>query len=113
MSKSIIFIEIDDFLEDVSEDDEDYRELQNELLDNPTKGAVLEQCGGLRKIRMKLLGRGKSGGARVIYLHLPKTSRIVFFFAFTKGEAENISAEGKKFLRNKVQQIKEKYEKQQ
>ena len=107
---NITFIELDPFLEDMSTDDEDYRELQNELLENPTKGDVLIQCGGLRKIRMKLPRKGKSGGARVIYLHLPKSSRIIFFFAFTKGEADNISSEGKKFLRNKINIIKGYYE---
>jgi hypothetical protein len=32
----------------------------------------------LRKIRMKLPGRGKSAGARVIYLHLEEGGIIVF-----------------------------------
>jgi hypothetical protein len=40
------------------------------LLRQPDKRDLIPQSGGLRKVRMRLPGRGKSGGARVIYLHL-------------------------------------------
>jgi len=33
--------------------DEEYRLLQNELIINPTKGNVIKDSGGLRKIRWK------------------------------------------------------------
>jgi len=107
---NITFVELKDFLDDVSDDDEDFRELQNELLENPAKGDVIENCGGLRKIRMKLPGRGKSSSARVIYLHLPKYEKIILFYAFTKARSENISAKGKKILRDQVALIKRHYE---
>jgi mRNA-degrading endonuclease RelE of RelBE toxin-antitoxin system len=51
-------------------DDDDYRIFQNELQYNPEKGAIIKGAGGVRKVRMRLPGRGKSGGARVIYLYL-------------------------------------------
>jgi hypothetical protein len=49
--------------------DEDYRQFQIELARNPEAGDVILGLGGLRKIRMKLgsRGKGKRGGARVIY----------------------------------------------
>ena len=47
--------------------DEEYRQLQNELLKIPTKGDVIKGTGGLRKIRTASKGKGKRGGARVIY----------------------------------------------
>jgi hypothetical protein len=40
--------------------------LQNELLRDPFKGNLVKGTGGARKITMKLAGKGKSGGARVI-----------------------------------------------
>lgn len=50
-------------------DDEAYRLLQLELMDNPTAGAVIEGKGGLRKLRQadSRRGKGKRGGLRVIY----------------------------------------------
>ena len=38
---------------------------------NPTAGDVIPDSGGLRKVRWTVSGRGKSGGARVIYYNLP------------------------------------------
>jgi len=37
------------------------------LARNPECGAVIPGTGGVRKVRIALEGRGKSGGARVIY----------------------------------------------
>ncbi|WP_255468865.1 type II toxin-antitoxin system RelE/ParE family toxin [Reyranella sp. CPCC 100927] len=34
---------------------------------NPAAGDVIKDTGGVRKIRVAVGGRGKSGGARVIY----------------------------------------------
>jgi len=42
--------------------DEEYRNLQNELILNPIKGKVIRGSGGVRKIRYGVSGRGKSGG---------------------------------------------------
>ena len=51
-------------------DDEAYRLLQLELLDNPKAGDVIEGTGGLRKLRRAdpRCGKGKRGSLRVIYL---------------------------------------------
>ena len=45
----------------------DLLELEIALLLNPEAGAVIPGARGLRKLRRPLAGRGKSGGARVIY----------------------------------------------
>ncbi len=34
---------------------------------NPTAGEIIPETGGVRKIRWALTGRGKRGGARIIY----------------------------------------------
>ena len=48
-------------------DDDQYREPQVLLVENPEIGDLIQGSGGLRKIRWKLSGRGKRGGVRVIY----------------------------------------------
>ncbi len=63
-------------------------------------------CGGVRKVRMALPGRGKSGGARVCYLYLRQNDVIYLLYVFTKGDADNLSAEGKKAMRNLAQHIR-------
>ena len=47
--------------------DEEYHQLQAELVRRPEAGAVIPRSGGLRKVRWSMPGRGKRGGARVIY----------------------------------------------
>ena len=58
---------------------------------------------------MRLPGRGKSGGARVIYLHLPRHETIVLFYAYTKAQRENLSPEQLRRLREAVSIIKQEF----
>ena len=90
-------------------DDAVYLEFQKGLLENPKKGNVIPQSGGLRKVRMRLPGRGKSGGARVIYLHLEERVSIVLFYVYTKAKSENLSVEQLKRLRASVAIIKQEF----
>jgi hypothetical protein len=107
-SKWLTFIETPTFtrlIGDVIGDDE-YADFQRELARNPKQGDLLEGCGGVRKARMGARGKGKSGGARVIYLFLQHRDRIYLLYLFTKGDAANLSAEGKKKMRELAQAIR-------
>ncbi len=86
--------------------DDDYAKFQRELAESPDKGDLLVGCGGVRKVRMAAGGRGKSGGARVLYLHLRHRSVIYLLYLFTKGEASNLSPAGRKTMRELAHQIK-------
>jgi mRNA-degrading endonuclease RelE of RelBE toxin-antitoxin system len=107
----VIFIEVPSFTDQISDlvDDAVYLEFQKQLLGNPKKGDVISHSGGLRKARMKLPGRGKSGGARVIYLHLEEREIIVFFYVYTKAKSENLTPEQLKRLRAAVAVIKQEF----
>ncbi|HEY5769074.1 MAG TPA: hypothetical protein VIS71_04430 [Terrimicrobium sp.] len=72
----ILFIESHKFAEQVAtlNAEKALWELENELLQNQDKGDLIQGTGGFRKIRMKLWGRGKSAGARVVYFHLKDRS---------------------------------------
>ena len=48
-------------------DDDEYVELQQFMMANPEAGDVVRESGGVRKLRWKRKGMGKSGGLRVIY----------------------------------------------
>jgi hypothetical protein len=47
--------------------DDEYREFQSRLVANPQLGALIPGGGGIRKVRVAIGTRGKSGGARIIY----------------------------------------------
>ena len=78
--------------------DDDYAAFQAFLADSPNAGDLIEGTGGLRKVRLKLAGRGKSGGARVIYYHLSPADQIRMVFVFRKNEQDTLTDEQKKQL---------------
>jgi hypothetical protein len=88
--------------------EEDLRELQQELLRNPEKGALDPGTGGLRKVRMRVrsTGKGKRSGARAHYLYLPSDKVIYLIFVYLKGEQATLTAEQKKQLRSVAEAFK-------
>lgn len=105
------FIETPVFSRQLAEcvDDEEYRAFQNELLRNPVQGDLLVGCRGLRKTRIALPARGKSGGARIIYLYLPDDYVIYLFLIFKKSDAANLSKTQRNQLGALAEQIKSFY----
>jgi mRNA-degrading endonuclease RelE of RelBE toxin-antitoxin system len=87
-------------------DDEAYRAFQNELQSDPQKGDLIKETGGVRKVRMRLPGRGKSGSARVIYLYLENHALLYLLTLYTKKEQADLSPEQKKAIRAIVEEIK-------
>lgn len=71
--------------------DEEYKRLQSTLILSPEAGDLIRNGGGLRKIRWKLAGTGKSGGIRAIYYYLSKKQHIFFVIAYAKSRQDNIS----------------------
>ena len=84
--------------------EEDYSELQWELIDNPTGGNIIKDSGGIRKIRWSAKGKGKRGGARVIYYFAVRNDAIFMLDIYAKNEKEDLSAFEIKFLRNLVRE---------
>ena len=86
--------------------DEDYRQFQKELIENPERGDVIQGTGGFRKARMRLAGGGKSGGARAIYLHLPEHEVIFLAALYKKSKRENLTDHEKQALKQIAQDLK-------
>lgn len=105
------FIELPLFTELITDlvDDTSYAGFQRELLRQPEKGDLMQNAGGLRKVRLRLPGRGKSGGARVIYLYLKRHDTIVLFYVYTKAKSENLTPDQLMRLRNAVAVIKQEF----
>lgn len=79
--------------------DDEYAGLQWHLALYPNAGAVIQDTGGLRKMRWAGGGGGKRGGARVIYFHAVSQSQIRFLLIYRKGVKDDLSAAEKKVLR--------------
>lgn len=89
--------------------DEDLRALEEELLNNPKVGDVIKGTGGIRKIRipMENKGKGKRGGARVIYVDIECKEIIYFINVYTKDEKDDLTEEEKKAFKAVVKILKE------
>jgi hypothetical protein len=79
-------------------DDDDLRTLQHVLSQNPRAGVVVPGTGGIRKVRIAASGRGKRGGARVLYLYVEIRSRIYLLAAVWKSKQGDITREGYRVL---------------
>jgi hypothetical protein len=74
-------------------DDEEYRTLQNFLVEIPTAGNIIQGSGGIRKIRWGAIGRGKRGGARIIYYWASQQDQIFMLYAYAKNERNDLTKE--------------------
>jgi hypothetical protein len=108
---TVCLVELEAFTEEVLRvaDEETLRQFETEPAARPEPGDLIRQSGGLRKARMKLPGRGRSAGARVIYLWLPEARRFVLFMLCTKAKQADIPPPLLARLRGAVETIKANY----
>jgi len=86
--------------------DDDYQEMQEALISNPERGALLVGTGGFRKLRWSRPGMGKSGGVRVIYYNVASSGRLYLALIISKNEDDNITDEQKLVLKKLASQLK-------
>ena len=102
----IVFIETPSFVTkfDSFGSQEDMISLQNELLDKPDKGKVVQASGGARKIRINAKGAGKRGGARVVYYYLDLRGEIWFLDTYLKSKKSDLTPAEKKKIYNFIKE---------
>ena len=74
--------------------EEEYAGLQNHLLLFPESGDKIPHSGGVRKLRWNIpgQGKGKRGGARIIYFYQESDSEIWLLTIYAKNDIANIPA---------------------
>lgn len=73
------------------------------LAQAPEAGDVVKGSGGVRKVRWRMAGGGKSGGVRVIYYNRLASGEIVLLFIYAKNELDAITGEKLKELKNAIE----------
>jgi hypothetical protein len=107
-----VFIESFEFTEWVTEylTDEGLAVLQRDLISDPDSGDVMPGCGGLRKLRIAdpRRGKGKRGGIRVIYLHVPEANVIYLITVYNKNQKDNLSGDERRLYRQFADLLKQR-----
>ncbi len=83
--------------------DEEYRLLQNHLVNRPDSGKLMPGSGGLRKVRWAAGGHGKRGGIRVIYYWFVSPEVVLMLFVYLKNERDDLTPDQLKQLKRIVE----------
>lgn len=84
--------------------DDNYRQLQKELIKNPDLGNIIKGSGGIRKIRWNMPEKGKRGGIRIIYYWIAAKDQIYMLYAYTKAKQENLTPDQLNTLKKVVEE---------
>jgi len=57
---------------------------------NPEAGDVIPGADGARKVRWSVAGKGKRGGARVVYFNITSEEIVLLVAVYTKADKANI-----------------------
>jgi mRNA-degrading endonuclease RelE of RelBE toxin-antitoxin system len=82
------------------------------LAADPTCGVIIPGGGGVRKVRFGFGGRGKSGGARIIYLFSGEDLPVFVLAVYAKNDKVNLSMAERNALGRMVTEMVRSYRRQ-
>jgi len=74
------------------------------IAERPTAGDVVPESGGIRKVRWRRAGSGKSGGVRVIYFTRTATGEVVLLTLYAKSKTDNLTGPKLKEIRRALEE---------
>jgi len=77
---------------------------------NPERGEIIPETGGVRKIRWALEGKGKSGGARVVYYYHSDPLPVFLLSAYAKNRKANLAQAERNAMKRLVPALVAGYE---
>lgn len=79
------------------------------IASHPAIGDLLVDTGGIRKVRIAASGRGKSGGARVIYYYHDDEMPVFLLTVFAKNEKDNLTKAERHALAGLAEALRDSY----
>lgn len=73
------------------------------IAESPDAGDVVPESGGIRKVRWRRAGTGKSGGVRVIYFTRAAEQEVVLLLLYAKAKTDNITGAKLKEIRHALE----------
>ena len=73
------------------------------IAESPDAGDVVPESGGIRKVRWRRAGTGKSGGVRVIYFTRTAGQEVVLLLLYAKAKTDNITGAKLKEIRHALE----------
>lgn len=73
------------------------------IAESPDAGDVVPESGGIRKVRWRRAGSGKSGGVRVIYFTRIAEEEVVLLTLYAKSKTDNITGAKLKEIRDALE----------
>lgn len=89
--------------------EDELRNLINYLAAHPTAGVIMQGTGGIRKVRWKRKGTGKSSGVRVIHYFYNEEYPLFLLTIFGKSEKANLSRAERNELEKLTRILIERY----
>ena len=109
----VIMPEFDRQWEKLGLSDDELRQLQEVLLENPKSGVVIRGTKGLRKLRIAFEGQGKSGGGRFAYIDFTVHEQIYLITAYPKKEKDNLTKAERNEIAKMIVRLEEGLKKQE
>lgn len=75
----------------------------------PTCGDVIKNTGGVRKVRLGVMGRGKSKGVRIIYYFYNQSVPVFLLTVFSKSEKSDLTLAERRTLARLVKILRDGY----
>ena len=106
-TERITLVEVPSFTRDADAlfSDKERDQLVDLLSLNPECGDLIPGTGGVRKVCVALRGRGKSGGARVIYYVFDRSVPLYLLAVYAKNERANLTIAEKQAMRTLVKAL--------
>ena len=86
--------------------DEERKELIDHLACHPAAGDEIPGTGGVRKLRFAAMGRGKRGGARVIYFYGGEHMPVYALLTYAKSAKTDLNPSERRAVRALVAALK-------
>lgn len=83
--------------------EEERGEFATYIAEYPEAGDVVPESGGIRKVRWRRAGSGRSGGVRVIYFMRTAEEEVVLLTLYVKSKTDNITGAKLKEIRRALE----------